>query len=391
MSSSKTKSDTTSLRSKSLSLNHRICKGGELFDEIIERGHFSEQDAALIMRQLLSCINYCHTKSIVHRDIKPENILLESGKDFSQIKVIDFGISVIKETDKAIEDSIGTPYYIAPEVWKKKYDEKCDEWSCGVIMYILLSGTPPFNAATDAEMKKKILDGKFSMSGKAWDAISDEAKDLVSKLLTYDKDDRVSACDALSHPWIIKMWESEVDNTIAKNALTNLSKFRAEEKIKQATIAYIASQLLSKKEKENLSSIFKAFDKNGDGMLSKDEIKEGYQKIFGYAINDEQIEEMFSRVDLDNSGYIDYSEFVVATMNEKNLFSEKKLKAAFKMFDVDGSGTISKDEVKESLQKIQKFSDDELSEIMGQVDENGDGEISFEEFKVIMCNLKEGS
>lgn len=223
-----------------------MCKGGELFDEIIERGHFTEKDAAVIIRQLLSWINYCHARNIVHRDIKPENILLETNKDFSQVKIIDFGISVVKEANVYIEESIGTPYYIAPEVWKKKYDEKWDEWSCGVILYILLSGTPPFNAPTDAEMKKKILDGSFSLSGKTWDDISEEAKDLVSQLLTYDKDQRISSGDALAHPWIVKMCETEYDTKVAKRAFTNLSKFRAEEKIKQATIAFIASQLLSK-------------------------------------------------------------------------------------------------------------------------------------------------
>lgn len=343
----------------------------------------------MILRQLLSCINYCHARSIVHRDIKPENILLESNKDFSQVKIIDFGISVIKQDNVDIEESIGTPYYIAPEVWMKKYDEKCDEWSCGVILYILLSGTPPFNAPTDAEMKKKILEGTFSMAGKVWDAISDEAKDLVTQLLTFDKDKRISAGDALSHPWILRMTEAEFDSKVAKKALTNLSKFRAEEKIKQATIAYIASQLLSKKEKESLASIFKAFDTNGDGMLSKDEIKEGYEKIFGQSMNQEEIEKMFAAVDIDGSGFIDYSEFVVATMNEKNLFSEKKLKAAFKMFDKDDSGYISKDEVKESLLKVQKFSEEEINEIVSQVDENGDGEISFEEFKIIMTKMND--
>lgn len=341
------------------------------------------------MKQLLSCLNYCQSRNIVHRDIKPENILLESNKDFNQIKVIDFGISVVREPETMIKESIGTPYYIAPEVWNKNYDEKCDVWSAGVIMYILLSGIPPFNASSDSEMKKKILEGSYSMDGKVWDEVSEEAKDLIKELLTYDKDKRWSAEEALSHPWITSMWESVIDSKLAKKALNNLSKFRATEKIKQATVAYIASQLLSKKEKESLSSIFKAFDTNGDGMLSKDEIKNGYDKIFGQVINEEQVNEMFSSVDIDNSGYIDYSEFIVATMNEKNLFSEKKLKAAFKMFDKDDSGFISKDEVKESLQKVQQLSESDIDLVISQVDENGDGEISFEEFKIIMTKFNE--
>lgn len=161
-----------------------------MFDEIIDKGHFSEKDAAVIMKQLLSCLNYCQSRNIVHRDIKPENILLESNKDFNQIKVIDFGISVVREPETMIKESIGTPYYIAPEVWNKNYDEKCDVWSAGVIMYILLSGIPPFNASSDSEMKKKILEGSYSMDGKVWDEVSEEAKDLIKELLTYDKDKR---------------------------------------------------------------------------------------------------------------------------------------------------------------------------------------------------------
>lgn len=124
-------------------------------------------------------------------------------------------------------------------------------------------------------------------------------------------------------------------------------------------------------------------------MLSKEEIKEGYEKIFGQSMNQDEVDKLFDSVDIDGSGFIDYSEFVVATMNEKNLFSEKKLRAAFKMFDKDDSGSISKEEVKESLYKIQKFSEAEINEIISQVDGNGDGEISFEEFKIIMTKIND--
>lgn len=135
--------------------------------------------------------------------------------------------------------------------------------------------------------------------------------------------------------------------------------------------------------------MFKAFDTNGDGMLSKEEIKEGYEKIFGQSMNHDEIDKLFAAVDIDGSGFIDYSEFVVATMNEKNLFSEKKLKAAFKMFDKDDSGFISKEEVRDSLYRIQKFTEAEINEIISQVDENGDGEISFDEFKIIMTKIND--
>lgn len=246
-----------------------------------------------MMKQLISCVNYCHQNSIIHRDLKPENILLESNKDFNQIKVIDFGISLIQDSSKSVQESIGTPYYIAPEVWKKHYNKECDVWSCGVIMYIILSGTPPFNAPDDKQMKEKILTGKYSTTGGVWEAISDTAKDLIDKLLTYDPEARITAEAALQHPWITESATFQVDSAEASTALTALANFRAEEKIKQATCTYIASQLLSKKEKDSLGAIFKQLDANGDGKLSPEEIKDGYAKYFGQIMNDEQIMDMF--------------------------------------------------------------------------------------------------
>lgn len=228
---------------------------------------------------------------------------------------------------------MGTPYYIAPEVLNKKYNEKCDIWSCGVILYILLSGMPPFNGQSDQEIMKKVRVGKFSFSDPCWANCSDKAKDLITKLLTYDCDQRPSAEAALQHPWITEMSSQAVDSSVAMGALTNLKTFRADQKLKQATFAFIASQLLSKSEKENLARIFKAIDKNGDGKLSKEEILEGYDQFFGKNMDKIEIEKMFDSVDIDRSGFIDYSEFVVAAMNEKNLLTNEKLQSAFKMFD----------------------------------------------------------
>ena len=126
-----------------------MCYGGELFDKISEEQYFSEKDAAGILKQVLSAINFCHTRNIVHRDLKPENLLLDKDTENPKIKIIDFGTSQVFSGDKKMSQKFGTPYYIAPEVLKKSYNEKCDLWSCGVILYILLCGYPPFNGAND--------------------------------------------------------------------------------------------------------------------------------------------------------------------------------------------------------------------------------------------------
>merc|ERR1711881_485464 len=132
----------------------------------------------------------------------------------------------------------------------------------------------------------------------------------------------------------------------AVNALSNLGKFKAESTMKQATFAFIASQLLSKTERDGLAKVFKAFDKNGDGKLSMQEVKDGYLDHYGKIMSDEEVEQMFNAVDTDKSGFIDYSEFIVATVNSEEFNSNEFLQAAFKMFDKDGSGSISADEIK---------------------------------------------
>ncbi len=327
----------------------RICKGGELFDEILQRGKFTERDAAVLMKQVLSCINYCHQANIVHRDLKPENILLEQNKEYDQIKIIDFGTSLVYDPNRNLDEKLGTPYYIAPEVLNKSYNEKCDVWSAGVITYILLSGMPPFNGQSDQDIMKKVREGVFSFEDRIWSTISDQAKAFIKSLLIYEPRQRPSAADALQHPWLASHASLQVDETMAMNALDNLQKFNSDVTLKMATYSFIASQLMSKQERDNLSKVFKAFDKNGDGKLSMEEVKSGYLDHYGRIMTDDEVEDMFKAVDTDNSGFIDYTEFVVAATSQNTLNTKEKLSAAFKMFDKDGSGIISADEIREVL------------------------------------------
>lgn len=249
-------------------------------------------------------------------------------------------------------------------------------------MYILLVGYPPFNGSDDKKIIDAVKKGKYTLDEPEWDDVSEEAVDLVKKCLTYDPEKRVTASEALDHAWFKKFAKMDkVKKSLASKALSNLKNFRAEQKLKQATLAYIVSQCLTKEETDKMEEIFASMDKNNDGMLSKQEISEGYEEHFGMPIDDDELDKIFAAIDTDGSGAIDYSEFLMATMNEQQLMSKEKLKQAFKMFDKDGSGTISKEEIKEALGNLDEAMADKM---IGEVDEDNDGEISFEEFEKMM-------
>lgn len=168
------------------------CQGGELFDEIISRQRFNENDAATIVKQLLSAIAYCHQKKVCHRDLKPENILIDN-KETLQIKLIDFGTSQRFEDEEKMELVLGTAYYIAPEVLKGHYDEMCDIWSCGVITYILLSGEPPFPGGDDKEILKNVVMGKFGFTREVWKSRSKESKEFIQSMMKVNPTTRPTA------------------------------------------------------------------------------------------------------------------------------------------------------------------------------------------------------
>jgi len=156
-------------------LVQEVCSGGELFDAIISAGKFKESTAQVLIKRLVSCINYCHSKGIVHRDLKPENILLEPDMDFDKMKIIDFGTAVpfsSKDKKKALNEVLGTPFYIAPEVLAANYTEKCDIWSIGVITFMLLSGKAPFFGKDDAAIFAMVRKGKFEFASANWKMVT---------------------------------------------------------------------------------------------------------------------------------------------------------------------------------------------------------------------------
>ncbi len=365
-----------------------FCEGGELFDKVVEKGSFSEEEAANVMNQLISAINYIHLNKIVHRDLKPENILLDTKKN-NIIKIIDWGTARFfdKDKNKKMNKISGTPYYIAPEVLFEKYDEKCDIWSCGVIMYILLCGYPPFNGETDNEILAKIKNGKFTFPEEEWSSVSLNAKDLIKLMLEFDPKKRPSAEKCLTHAFISDRSKKAIDSTLTKKAMTNMKKFHAERKLQQASLTYIVNHLMSKEEKNEMHDIFMSFDTNGDGVLSKDEIFNGYKSILGEVEATKEVDRIMKEADLDKSGFIDYNEFLIACTNRQKLLNKEKLEATFKMFDKDGNGSISAKEIKDTLGSGLGGDAKLLEQIINEVDDNGDKEISFKEFKEMMLKF----
>ena len=365
-----------------------LCTGGELFDKLSKDKLMEEKDAANIMKQLLAAIVYCHSKNVVHRDLKPENLLLESSEENARIKVIDFGTSQIFNPNKKMTVKIGTPYYIAPEVLSQSYTEKCDVWSCGVILYILVCGYPPFVGRNDFDIMNRIKKGIINMTGPVWANASDLVKDLVKHMLTHDPKKRYSAQQALNHPWIKKYCTQDFDKEFTHELLNNMRQFQTQHKLQEVALAYIASQLTTNQEKEKLQNTFILLDLNGDGRLSTDELVSAFNQNFGPDFPaDQEVESVMSKLDIDNNGYIDYTEFVMATINKKRLLSKERLMMAFSAFDRDGSGSISPDEIKQVLGVGTSIPDAEWKSLVKEIDENGDGEVSIEEFVTMMQQL----
>ncbi|CDW79639.1 protein kinase domain containing protein [Stylonychia lemnae] len=364
-----------------------FCDGGELFDQITQCGNYSENMAADIIRQVLSAVVYCHQHNIVHRDLKPENLLLEFKRqpnEDNNVKVIDFGTSIEYNPNQKLRARLGTAYYIAPEVLKGEYDEKCDVWSCGVILYILLCGYPPFNGDTDHQIFDRIKVGKYQFPSPEWDNVSQEAKQLIRKMLEFDPKQRISAQEILQDAWIQKSTKKQEVKPLNLNSLKNLQNFHSERKLQASIFQYIANQLISTDEEQELRVIFQALDANGDGVISKDELRNGidvFRSKFGMEGEFNNIDDLIKRIDIDGSGNIDIKEFITATMNLKDVINGKQLKQAFDLFDIDGNGQITKKELQRVLGGVLKLTDSQWDDFIKDIDIDKDGT-----GKLMMCS-----
>lgn len=361
-----------------------VCSGGELFDYIVANKRINERKAANLFRQLLLSLSYLHSHDICHRDLKPENLLFTDDTHES-LKLIDFGLSKIMKESQAMSTKAGTPFYISPDVLHGSYDKSCDLWSAGVILYILLSGYPPFYGPTDSITLQKVREGSFSFARSEWNTVSDGAKDLITKLLVLNPTERYTVEQALHHPWIVQTDElSELPLSLDIGSLRSFVETR---KLQKTVMMYIASQC-SDNEIIQLKQTFLRLDTNGDGTLTINELEAGLAEIPG--LSQEEIRQIMTAMDSDQSGSVDYTEFVAALLDRTVYLSEEKLWSAFKMFDRDNSNTITAQELMAVLDRENLTSNSSTfwDELVREADTNGDGVIDFEEFCMMMSDRR---
>ena len=374
-----------------------LCPGGELFQQIIDKGPFTEKYSAYVMYQIFSAVNYCHKMHIVHRDLKPENILIVSKdrEGLPTIKICDFGTSKMFEKGAVQRKLVGSSYYIAPEVLKKHYNEKCDVWSCGVIMYILLSARPPFGGEDDNEIMERVASGKYDLESPPFNKLSKSSIDLIKRLLTMDPEQRISAEQALNHPWFKEFKSQEIYNRIndsdtIKTLVENLKKYKRTSIIQETALAYLVHHFPQIKDVVNSCKLFNQIDKSGDGKISKAELLRGLSERYKSDTLESDVEEIYKNLDMDNNGYIGYEEFVRAAVSKEYFVRDNVLRFAFRYFDKDGSGEITFDEIEALFS--QSISDkskvhETLVNIIKEVDKNNDGKINFDEFSKVMKKM----
>jgi len=355
------------------------CQGGELFDRVAQ-GNFSEKVASRLAKQMLKAVAYCHSKGVVHRDLKPENFVFESASIDSNMRLIDFGCAKEVHDDEIVHDYAGSPYYVAPEVLRDcqrtgKMWKASDMWSIGVIIFLLVTGYPPFNGHDHHQIFARIRRGHYSFPHPQDIPLSDSVKDLISKLLVMEPSKRLTAEEALKHPWIAGDTASAAP--LPDTVIRNLANFQSHCKLQKA-VARALAQRMTDDDKQRLIELFRRFDKNGDGQLGPDEIAAMMKEIGGGM----DVKEFLSRVDEDNSGTISLDEFTMAAaVGHLSSANEEELKRTFDAFDVDRDGFVTMKEVEKLCGNM---SPEEARRLIAEVDKNGDGKISFDEWIAAM-------
>ncbi|EER18003.1 calcium-dependent protein kinase, isoform, putative [Perkinsus marinus ATCC 50983] len=366
------------------------CTGKELFERLASKKRYGEQDAAQVAKQMLDALHYCHKQNICHRDLKLENWVYADTSENAPLRLIDFGFSKVFTQNQPMTAMHGTVYYVAPEVLEGSYDSKCDVWSIGVIVYMILSGAPPFGGSTDAQIISNVRNGRFSFEGPRWAGISDSAKEFISFLLQRDPAKRPSAIEASKHEWITSNLaknssQSSEDGGIDRSVLEGLCQFSRQNGIKRAALGMIALSMSRNEMLENLEREFKSLDTDGSGTIKLQGLKEALMRYLG--TDDEEAERIFKKLDQSGDDEIHYSEFLAACLLTRLAMNESCIQDVFDKLDVDKTGYISVDNLRAVLGD--SFCGTSVEDLLRQVDYKCNGRIEYDEFVRALTEQRE--
>lgn len=328
-----------------------LCEGGELLDRILSRGgKYAEDDAKAVMVQILNVVAFCHLQGVVHRDLKPENFLFTSKDENSQLKAIDFGLSDFVKPDERLNDIVGSAYYVAPEVLHRSYSTEADVWSIGVIAYILLCGSRPFWARTESGIFRTVLKADPSFEEQPWPALSSEAKDFVKRLLNKDPRKRMTAAQALSHPWIKNGNNVKVPLDILIFKL--MKAYMRSSALRKAALRAL-SKTLTVDELYYLKEQFALLEPNKNATISLENIKAVLMKNATEAMKESRIHDFLGSLNALQYRRMDFEEFCAAVLSVHQLEAldrwEQHARCAYELFEKDGNRAIMIEELASEL------------------------------------------
>ncbi|KAL6503942.1 CDPK-related kinase 6 [Orobanche gracilis] len=327
-----------------------LCEGGELLDRILARrgGRYTEEDAKKIVVQMLSVVAFCHLQGVVHRDLKPENFLFATKDEDAPMKVIDFGLSDFIRPDQRLNDIVGSAYYVAPEVLHRSYSSEADIWSIGVTTYILLCGSRPFWARTESGIFRSVLRADPNFYDAPWPSVSPEAKDFVKRLLNRDHRKRMTAAQALTHPWLRSLnYTIPLDMTIYRL----IKSYIRATPLKRAALKAI-SKALTEDELIYLRAQFELLEPE-EGCISLNNFRTALMKNATDAMKEARVSDILNMMEPLSYKKMDLEEFCAAAISTYQLEALEKWEdiasIAFQNFEQEGNRVTSIEELAQEL------------------------------------------
>ncbi|CAK9319705.1 unnamed protein product [Citrullus colocynthis] len=328
-----------------------LCEGGELLDRLLSRGGiYSEEDAKTVIVQILNAVAFCHLQGIVHRDLKPENFLFTTREEDSILKVIDFGLSEYVNPDEKLNDIVGSAYYVAPEVLHRSYGTQADMWSIGVIAYILLCGSRPFWDRTESGIFRTVLKEDPSFDDEPWPSLSCDAKDFVQRLLHKDQHIRLTAAQALCHPWLTNHLHPKIPLDMIVYKLVRAYIYSSS--LRKLALNALA-KTLSFMQLAYLRQQFHLLGPNKNGFISLQNFKTALMKASTDAMNESGVTEYVHMVSSSQYKRLDFEEFCAAAISVHQLKGieswEQHARYAYDLFEEYGNRPIMIEELASEL------------------------------------------